>query len=106
MPVIEVNDSTFDKEVLKSDIPVMVQYYAHWCHPCQDMLANLETLSEEYKGKIKFCKVDHEKNPKLASEQNIPGIPRLLGYKKGQKPIRAGLSTLQEMKAKCIRLLK
>lgn len=83
--VIEVTDQNFEQEVLKSDIPVVVDLWAPWCGPCRMIAPVIEKLSEEYEGKIKFCKLNVDKNQQTAIKYQVLSIPLLLFFKGGEK---------------------
>ncbi len=76
--MIHIKKDNFEKEVLKSDIPVVMDFYADWCGPCKMMAPVFESLSEEYKEKVKFVKVNTEENPELSASFSIQGIPALV----------------------------
>lgn len=78
-----VNDDTFDPDVLKSDVPVLVDYWAEWCGPCKAMAPLLEELAKEYGGKLKIAKVNVDENQQLAKKYNIKAIPTLILFKEG-----------------------
>lgn len=80
----EVTDSTFETEVLKSDKPVMVDFWAPWCGPCRMVAPVVEELSEEYSGKVKFLKLNTDDNMNTAATYGIRSIPTLLMFKGGQ----------------------
>ena len=81
----EVTDAEFDQEVLKADLPVLVDFWAEWCGPCHQIAPILERLAEEYDGKIKFVKVDTEENFETPSTYGILSLPTLLVFKEGQQ---------------------
>ena len=81
---IVVGDDTFDQEVLKSDIPVLVDFWAEWCGPCKMIAPIVEELAEEYDGKVKFVNLDVDSNPLVATRFAIRSIPTLLVFKDGQ----------------------
>ncbi len=78
-----VTDSDFEQEVLESDTPVLVDFWADWCAPCKMVAPVLDDLAEEYDGKIKFTKVDVDSNPQTAMKYGIRSIPTLLVFKGG-----------------------
>ena len=80
---IVISDDTFDQEVIKSDIPVLVDFWADWCAPCKMIAPIVEELAEEYDGKGKFAKLDIDSNPKVATTYGIRSIPTLLIFKGG-----------------------
>jgi thioredoxin len=82
--VIEIKDQDFDQEVLKSSLPVLVDFWAPWCGPCRQIAPVVDKLSEEYKGKLKFCKVNVDENHDTASKYHVMSIPTLILFKKGQ----------------------
>lgn len=81
---IEVTDASFEKDVLKSDIPVLVDFWAVWCAPCLMIAPILEELAAEKEGKLKVAKVDVDNNPEIAMKFGIRSIPTLLIFKDGQ----------------------
>ena len=81
---MEVTDSTFDQEVIKSDTPVLVDFWADWCAPCKMIAPLVEELAEEYDGKVKFAKLDVDSNPQTAMTYGVRGIPTLLIFSDGQ----------------------
>lgn len=82
-PVI-VTDETFEDEVEKSSIPVLLDCWAPWCGPCKMIAPTIEKLAEELSGKIKVAKLDVDENPKTAMKLEIMSIPTLLIYKEGK----------------------
>ena len=83
--VSEVNDQNFENEVLKSDIPVVVDFWAPWCGPCRMITPVTGKLSQEYDGKVKFCKLNVDENHQMAVEYQVMSIPLLLFFKGGQQ---------------------
>ncbi|MBW1678755.1 MAG: thioredoxin [Deltaproteobacteria bacterium] len=82
--VIEVIDQNFEEEVLKSELPVLIDFWAPWCGPCQMVSPVIEKLSEEYSGKLKFCKINVDVAQVTASKFGIMSIPTLMFFKNGQ----------------------
>jgi len=81
---IEVTDASFDDDVLKSDIPVLVDFWAVWCAPCRMIAPIVEELAAEKEGTLKVAKVDVDNNPEIAMKFGIRSIPTLLIFKNGQ----------------------
>ena len=83
---IDIDDKSFDDKVLKADKPVMVDFWAPWCGPCRAVAPIIEELSEEYKDKIVFTRLNVDEAPQNASKFGISAIPTLLLFKEG-KPV-------------------
>ena len=81
---MEINEKNFEDEVLKSDLPVLVDFWAPWCGPCQMLTPILEDVANDYEGKIKVVKVNIQENENLASQYGIMAIPNLKIFKDGQ----------------------
>ncbi len=81
---IEVTDATFDEVVLKSDKPVMVDFWAAWCGPCRMVAPIMDQLTAEYEGKAVIVKVDVDANQKFAAEYGVRNIPTVLVFKNGE----------------------
>jgi thioredoxin 1 len=82
--LINVTDDNFKKEVLDSEIPTFVDFWASWCGPCRMVGPVFEELSNEYAGKVKFAKVNVDENPKTPSTYGVRGIPTLIMFKGGK----------------------
>ena len=78
-----VSDESFDSEVLNSDVPVLVDYWAEWCGPCKVIAPVLVEIASEYNGKIKVCKLDIDANEATPPKYGIRGIPTLMLFKNG-----------------------
>ena len=81
--VKEVTTETFEKEVLSSDVPVLVDFWAEWCGPCKQISPRLEELANKYSENLTVCKVNVDENRELAIEYNIRSIPALIIFKSG-----------------------
>ena len=81
--VTNVTDGNFESQVLKSDLPVLVDYWAEWCGPCKVIAPVLEEIASEYDGKIKICKLDIDANEATPPKYGIRGIPTLMLFKNG-----------------------
>jgi thioredoxin 1 len=81
--IVHTTDSSFESDVLQSDIPALVDFWAAWCGPCKMIAPLLDELSTEYAGRIKICKVDVDTSPETAAKFNVRGIPTLLVFKNG-----------------------
>ena len=82
--VIELTDQNFEQEVLKSDVPVLVDFWAEWCGPCRMMGPTVDQVATDYAGKVKVGKLDVDANQQTAYRYGIRGIPTILLFKGGQ----------------------
>ena len=81
---LEVNDSNFEEVVIKSDIPVLVDFWAEWCGPCRMIAPIIEEIAEQYKGKALVVKCDVDSSPNVAAKFSVRNIPTVLFFKKGE----------------------
>jgi thioredoxin 1 len=82
--ILHVTDDTFEEEVLNSNEPVLVDYWANWCAPCKMIAPLLEEIAEEYAGKIKIAKLDIDQNRSVMERFKVRGIPTLMLFKGGE----------------------
>ena len=106
MTIVYLNEENFDKEVLQNKTPVLIDFYADWCGPCRMLAPVFEKLSEQYKTKLKFCKVNTEENPQISEKFGIMGIPALVMVNKNKEIGRIiGFNPEQILKQKIDALL-
>ncbi|HIK15764.1 MAG TPA: thioredoxin [Leptolyngbyaceae cyanobacterium M33_DOE_097] len=80
-----VTDETFKQEVLESEVPVLVDFWAPWCGPCRMVAPIVDEIASQYEGKVKVVKVNTDENPSVASQYGIRSIPTLMIFKGGQR---------------------
>lgn len=103
---IKVDNSTWEKEVLKSSGLTMVDFWAAWCGPCQMIAPVVEELATEYTGRLKVAKLNTDENPEIASRYQVMGIPTLMFFKNGQVVDRiVGAASKKQFKEKIEALL-
>ena len=82
--VMEITDDTFEREIVKSDKPVLVDFWAAWCAPCRAIAPVVQQLAESYNGKVKFAKIDIDSNQKVTVQYDVKSIPTLLLFREGK----------------------
>lgn len=82
--VIDLSDNNFESEVINSSTPVVVDFWATWCGPCRKLAPVIDTIAEEYTGRVKFAKVNIEECIETAKKYSISGLPSLLIFKQGE----------------------
>lgn len=82
--LFEVKDGMFEHEVINSEIPVVVDFWATWCGPCRKLAPVIEELAKTYEGKVRFVKVNVEESLNIAKEYSISGLPTLMVFKSGE----------------------
>ncbi len=82
--IVEVTDQDFEAEILNSDKPVIVDFWAEWCAPCKQIAPTLKELADEYGDRVKVVKMDIDSNPKTPGDYGIRAIPTILSFKDGQ----------------------
>lgn len=84
MSMLHFTDANFKKEVLESNLPTLVDFWASWCGPCKMIASHIDELAKEYAGKMKIGKVDVDANSKVATEYGIMSIPTIIFFKNGK----------------------
>lgn len=82
--LVQLQDTTFDREVLQANVPVLVDFWAPWCAPCRAIAPTLEEIADAYAGRIKVAKMNVDEHTRVASQYQIHAIPTLLLFKNGQ----------------------
>ena len=82
--IVHISDDSFDSDVIKSDIPVLVDYWADWCGPCKMIAPILDEIAGQYAGKLKITKLNIDENPSTPPKYGIRGIPTLMLFKAGE----------------------
>ena len=98
--VLHIGDADFQQEVLQSSIPVLVDFWATWCGPCQALAPTLDEIADDYQVKIKVVKIDIDQNPESAAQYNVRSIPTLLIFKNGNvEDSKIGLQSKSQLAA-------
>lgn len=84
MTVLNISDDNFEEKVVKSSLPVLVDYWAEWCGPCKSVAPLIEELATEYAGKLVVAKMNIDQNPQTPTHYGVRGIPTLMLFKDGQ----------------------
>ena len=84
MPVSAVTDATFEQEVLRSELPVLIDLHADWCQPCKQLAPIVDEVSRELDGKLKVVKLDIDQNPNVTGKYAIRAVPTLIMFKNGE----------------------
>ncbi|MDH7516053.1 MAG: thioredoxin [Bacteroidota bacterium] len=84
MKPMEISDQNFEQEVLLSDIPVLIDFWATWCAPCRLIAPHVEAIANEYQGKVKVCKLDIDNSQQTAIQYGVRSIPTLILFDKGK----------------------
>jgi thioredoxin 1 len=82
--IVHVSDSSFEQDVLKSNVPVLLDFWAEWCGPCKMIAPILDQIATEYAGRVVVAKMNVDENPKTPMKFNVRGIPTLILFKNGQ----------------------
>ncbi len=84
MSPIHLTDTNFKKEVLESDLPALVDFWAPWCGPCRMVAPIIDELAKEYRNKLRICKINVDENPRVATQYGVMSIPALIFFKNGK----------------------
>ncbi len=105
--ILELTDASFKKEVLESDVPVLVDFLASWCGPCRMVAPILERIAEDYKNRFKIAKLNVDENQNTTIQFGIMNIPTLIFFKDGKETSRVvGVTTKNELSKKMDEILK
>ena len=98
--VVELTDANFEQEVLQSEVPVLVDFWAEWCMPCKMLAPTIDELGAEYDGKVKVCKLDTDNAREASMQFDISAIPTVMVFKDGQVAKKfVGLQQKNDLKA-------
>ncbi|VTR96714.1 thioredoxin [Tuwongella immobilis] len=96
--VVEITDDNFEAEVINSDVPVLVDFWAPWCGPCRMLTPIIDRLADQFAGKAKVGKLNVDENSALATRYGISSIPRILVFKGGEQPVDSVVGVVPEAK--------
>ena len=97
--IIDVSGDDFEEEVVHSDLPVLVDFWAEWCAPCRRIALAIDEIAEEFKGRVKVAKLNIDNNQEIPAKYGVRGIPTLILFKNGQETQRrVGTVTLSQLK--------
>ncbi len=98
--IIQVTDANFEEQVLNSDVPVLVDFWAEWCGPCKMIAPILDDIANDYDGKVKIAKVNVDESKEMPSRYNVRGIPTLILFKNGNvESTKVGAVTKSQLSA-------
>jgi thioredoxin 1 len=104
--MLEITSSNFEKEILNSRTPVLVDFWAPWCMPCRIIAPLVEELAEKMKERAKICKINVDENPDLANELSVLNIPTLVFFKDGKEISRMiGVNSKEAIESKLDKIL-
>ena len=90
------SDASFDQDVLRSEVPVLVDFWAEWCGPCRQMGPTIDVVASEYAGKVKVGKLNVDDSPDVATKYGVTSIPRIFVFKGGDKPRKTLVGVVSE----------
>ena len=98
MKTVDVTYENFEEEILRSQLPVLVDFYADWCGPCRMLSPVMEEIANEFAGKIKVCRVNADKQTKLAAKYRVNALPTVIAFRNGERvDSSVGVKTKQQI---------